>query len=122
MVTTDGGRAAPAQGPAVGRPARSARLTQVGLGLGVALAILAGAWLVSGRAGWETIGRGGGNQRLVPEVGGGRGAEGRWGRGRGGGPLARRGRRWGGRPDRPGGRKSGGGWGWRWRSWPGRGW
>ena len=51
------------------RPAGTARLTQVGLGLGVALAILVGAWFVGGRSGLESVGRGGINQRLLPKVG-----------------------------------------------------
>jgi cytochrome c biogenesis protein CcmG/thiol:disulfide interchange protein DsbE len=50
-------------------PSRSTRLVQIGLGLGVALAILAGAWFVGGRSGLESVGRGGVNQRLLPKVG-----------------------------------------------------
>ena len=51
------------------RPARHTRFAQMGLGLVIALAILIGAWFVSGRAGLETVGRGGVNQRLLPKVG-----------------------------------------------------
>ena len=45
------------------------RRTQIALGLGVALAIVVGAWIVAGRAGLESIGQGGVNQRLLPKVG-----------------------------------------------------
>ena len=48
---------------------RPARRAQVALGLGVALAIIVAAWFVGGRSGFESIGRGGVNQRLLPKVG-----------------------------------------------------
>ncbi len=38
-------------------------------GLAVALVIVAAAWWIGGRAGWETIGQGGINQQLLPRVG-----------------------------------------------------
>jgi peroxiredoxin len=47
----------------------SARRTHVWVGLALALAIVVGAWLLAGRAGLETIGRGGINQSLLPKVG-----------------------------------------------------
>jgi peroxiredoxin len=46
-----------------------ARRTHVWIGLALALAIVVGAWLLAGRAGLETIGRGGINQSLLPKVG-----------------------------------------------------
>jgi cytochrome c biogenesis protein CcmG, thiol:disulfide interchange protein DsbE len=70
MASVDSGRAGGAvAGPGRGA-ARSVRMTQVGLGLGVALAILVGAWFVGGgRSGWDVVGRGGINQSLLPKVG-----------------------------------------------------
>jgi len=47
----------------------ASRRSQIVLGLGVALAIVVAAWFVAGRAGWDTVGRGGVNQRLLPKVG-----------------------------------------------------
>ena len=53
---------------------RSAGRTKPGLaqalvGIGLALAIIAGAWLVGGRAGFDDIGEGGVNRKFLPEVG-----------------------------------------------------
>jgi len=45
------------------------RLPQVAISLGVALAIVVAAWFVGGRSGFESIGDGGINQRLLPKVG-----------------------------------------------------
>lgn len=45
------------------------RLVTIGLGLAVALAIVIGAWYVGGREGFQSIGRGGENLRLLPRVG-----------------------------------------------------
>jgi peroxiredoxin len=42
---------------------------QAVIGLVVAVAIVAAAWLVGGRAGWAEIGSGGVNQSLLPKVG-----------------------------------------------------
>ncbi len=50
-------------------PPCSARRTQIGAGLAVALAIVAGAWFVVGRSGFESLGQGGINQSLLPKVG-----------------------------------------------------
>lgn len=50
-------------------PPKRTRAIQLVLGLAVAVAILLGAWLVTGRTGMETLGRGGVNQRLLPKVG-----------------------------------------------------
>ncbi len=38
-------------------------------GLAIAVVIVAVAWWMGGRAGWDTIGQGGINQRLLPKVG-----------------------------------------------------
>jgi len=52
------------------RGGESGRRTQVLLGLGVALAIVVGAWFVAGgNAGLAGLGQGGVNQRLLPKVG-----------------------------------------------------
>lgn len=58
----------PAPEPADRKPSGERR-TRIVLGLGVALAIVVGAWFVGGRSGFESIGRGGVNQRLLPKVG-----------------------------------------------------
>jgi peroxiredoxin len=42
---------------------------RVALGLGLASAIVAGAWYVGGQSGFDQIGRGGANQDLLPKVG-----------------------------------------------------
>ena len=51
--------------PAGVRPGRG----QAVAGLLVAAAIVAFAWWIGGRAGWDAIGQGGINQRLLPKVG-----------------------------------------------------
>jgi peroxiredoxin len=43
--------------------------TPVWVGLAIALVIVVGAWWLAGRAGLDTIGRGGVNQSLLPKVG-----------------------------------------------------
>ncbi len=57
----------PASDPAP--PPHSARLIQIGAGLAVALAIVAGAWFVVGRSGFDSLGQGGINQSLLPKAG-----------------------------------------------------
>ena len=55
-----------------GQPGETGRRSQrsnVALSLALALAIVAGAWYIGGRAGFEEIGRGGINQRLLPRPG-----------------------------------------------------
>ena len=47
----------------------SAGRRQVLIGLSVALLIIAIAWGIGGRAGWDAIGQGGINQSLLPKVG-----------------------------------------------------
>ena len=39
------------------------------MGLGLALAIVAAAWFIGGRAGFDEIGEGGINRQFLPEVG-----------------------------------------------------
>ena len=39
------------------------------IGLGLAAGIAGGAWAIGGRAGFDQIGKGGVNQRLLPKVG-----------------------------------------------------
>lgn len=45
------------------------RWTSAALALGVALLLVAGAWYVGGRQGFDQIGAGGRNLRLLPEIG-----------------------------------------------------
>ncbi|MDQ3693744.1 MAG: redoxin domain-containing protein, partial [Chloroflexota bacterium] len=61
---------APAQ-TASAPPALSAarRLVTIGLGLVLAVALVVGAWFVGGQQGFDQIGRGGINSRLLPRVG-----------------------------------------------------
>lgn len=60
--------AAPAVGPTPSSPRpRSSRT--VALSLALALGIVAAAWAVGGRQGFDAIGSGGVNQRLLPKVG-----------------------------------------------------
>jgi peroxiredoxin len=42
---------------------------RIALSLGLAFAIVAAAWFIGGRAGFDQIGRGGANQDLLPKVG-----------------------------------------------------
>ena len=49
----------------VARPGRREAIA----GLTIAALIVAAAWWIGGRAGWESIGQGGINQRLLPKVG-----------------------------------------------------
>jgi len=56
-----------AAGPAA--PAPSGRARQALLGLLVAALIVAAAWFAGGRAGWDSIGKGGGFQSVLPKVG-----------------------------------------------------
>ncbi len=44
-------------------------MTRVALGLGIAVAILIATWALGVRSGFDTIGRGGVNQSLLPKVG-----------------------------------------------------
>ncbi len=64
------GTSAPAAG---NRPRSTERkkptMSQALTGLGLALAIVAGAWFIGGRAGFDEIGEGGINRRFLPEVG-----------------------------------------------------
>lgn len=56
--------------PAADRaPVAGGRLKSAAGGLLVALAIVAAAWWIGGRAGFESIGQGGINQSLLPKVG-----------------------------------------------------
>ena len=48
---------------------RRDRMTRVALGLGIAVAILIATWALGVRSGFDTIGRGGVNQSLLPKVG-----------------------------------------------------
>jgi peroxiredoxin len=57
----------PALDPGPGAP--TGRRRQTAIGLALALAIVVGALLLAGRAGLDTIGRGGVNQSLLPKVG-----------------------------------------------------
>jgi len=66
MVAQPVGQAEPAAAPV--RPNRRGRLTQIGLGLGVALAILVGAF-VAVRPDRSGLGTGGVNSNLLPKVG-----------------------------------------------------
>jgi peroxiredoxin len=50
-------------------PARSGHWPRVIIGLLLAVAIVAAAWIVSEQAGFDTIGQGGINQPLLPKVG-----------------------------------------------------
>ena len=63
------GAAVGASAGGIGGSQRPARLMHVALGLGVALAIVLAAWFVGDRSGFDSIGRGGVNQRLLPKVG-----------------------------------------------------
>ena len=45
------------------------RLVSVGLGLGLAVALLFGAWLMTGQQGFDRLGQGGVNLQLLPRVG-----------------------------------------------------
>jgi cytochrome c biogenesis protein CcmG/thiol:disulfide interchange protein DsbE len=68
VATNTASDAIPSLPPSTAAP--SARRTQILLGLGVALAIVAGAWFVTGgSAGLGSLGSGGINQRLLPKVG-----------------------------------------------------
>lgn len=50
-------------------PPTGARRRQAVVGLVIALAIVAAAWFIGGRAGWDRIGSGGGYQSVLPKVG-----------------------------------------------------
>lgn len=65
MATADSAPTA----PRVRNASRTGGLRRVGLGLGVALAIVAGAWYLGGQQGWNAVGSGGVNQQLLPKVG-----------------------------------------------------
>lgn len=52
-----------------GQASRRVHPSSVALSLVLALAIVAGAWYIGGRAGFDEIGRGGINQRLLPRPG-----------------------------------------------------
>ena len=52
-----------------GTESRPGRFTQIAFGLGLAVAIVAAAWFVGGRAGFDQIGRGGVNVSLLPKIG-----------------------------------------------------
>ena len=69
MGTAEGTQGTSARTTRAESSGRPARLTQIALGLGVALAIVVPAWVVAGRADLDSIGRGGINQRLLPKVG-----------------------------------------------------
>ena len=56
-------------GPIARNVSHSGRTTRIALGLGVALAIVAGAWFLGGQQGWDSVGSGGVNQQLLPKVG-----------------------------------------------------
>jgi cytochrome c biogenesis protein CcmG, thiol:disulfide interchange protein DsbE len=58
----------PSPVPATG-PKRRVETRRAVLGLGVASAIVGGAWYIGGRSGFDQIGRGGANQDLLPKVG-----------------------------------------------------
>ena len=68
MAVLDGASVGTAGG-GIGTTGRPARRSQVIFGLAVALAIVTAAWFVGGRSGFDSIGRGGVNQRLLPKVG-----------------------------------------------------
>ena len=68
MAVLDGASVGTAGG-GIGSTGRPARRSQVVFGLAVALAIVTAAWFVGGRSGFDSIGRGGVNQRLLPKVG-----------------------------------------------------
>ncbi|MCC6313961.1 MAG: TlpA family protein disulfide reductase [Thermomicrobiales bacterium] len=59
----------PADAVAEASPEPGNRLRQGVVGVAIALVIVAAAWFVGGRAGWDTIGRGGVNMTLLPKVG-----------------------------------------------------
>jgi peroxiredoxin len=50
-------------------PKRRVETRRAVLGLGLASAIVGGAWYIGGRSGFDQIGRGGENQDLLPKVG-----------------------------------------------------
>ena len=60
--------ATPDGGPSVAPGPVSRRATILG-GLGIAGAIVAGTWLLGARSGFDAIGQGGINQRILPKVG-----------------------------------------------------
>lgn len=63
------GPAAPTAASALTTPRSSRRLLTAGLGLGLAGALSAGAWLIGGQQGFDRIGTSGINSRLLPRAG-----------------------------------------------------
>lgn len=59
--------ARPASTPPV--PAASRRFRTIGIGLGLVVVLVVGAWFVGGQQGFEQIGGGGINSRLLPRAG-----------------------------------------------------
>ncbi|HEY7031846.1 MAG TPA: TlpA disulfide reductase family protein [Thermomicrobiales bacterium] len=66
MSETAGSSSTPARPVA---PKRRVETRRAVLGLGLASAIVGGAWYIGGRSGFDQIGRGGENQDLLPKVG-----------------------------------------------------
>lgn len=50
-------------------PTRAGTWLRVAIGLLLAVGFVVAAWMVSEQAGFETIGQGGNNQRLLPKMG-----------------------------------------------------
>lgn len=77
MAASSEAAAHPAPSPSLTDPSAEASAPAPGVsrrativsGLGIAGAIVAGAWLLGARSGFDTIGQGGINQRLLPKIG-----------------------------------------------------